>query len=200
MTFRRFAFLGFVAFTWPGAAEELDGTERTLDDVVRVKYIHNSDLPDSAAFISVVGLLSSVDREIALLILQTEMEVDSAASTRILAYLLEARKGLTADIEAAQLNIGCSAGVPRVYDEGVYAVLEDMDDTDQAIGRVHLAKLLEDIGPEMSEKLMRWIRRAKTDIGYVKFDQKKLHDRTGYTGDTTLSSLCNSLSSDQQNK
>jgi hypothetical protein len=198
MTFRSMALLVLSAACISKAdADEVDVS--TLDaNVTRVSYINSPELSDGQAFTHLLGLLSSVDEETASLILRSGLEIDGEESAQLLDVMLEEYGRLHATIEAAYVARGCIAGVPRVYGDEVYPVLEAMDDEAERIGAAWLAKFLEEIGPEKSKKVMRWIRTEKTNISYVKFDYKELSKRTGYSGDVTLSTICSSLSGFQE--
>lgn len=198
MNFRRTALLVlFAVFISKADAYEVDVS--TLDvSIARVSYINSPELPDGQAFVHLLGVLSSVDEETASLMLQSGLETDSEESARLLDLMLEEYGRLQATIEAAYRARGCMSGVPRVYGDEVYPVLEAMDEEAERIGAAWLAKYLEDIGAERSSKLVRWIRTQKSNISYVRFDHKKLSDRTGYSGDVTLSTICDSLSDSKE--
>lgn len=166
----------------------------TLDaSLVRASYVNTPALPDGVAFTHLVGLLSSIDEETATEILQSELGINAEKSAKLLNRTVEEYERLHAAIAAANVEKGCIAGVPRVYGDEVYPVLEAMDDDAEKIGSERLAKFLKETDPNIADRLMRWIRTEKTNISYLKFDHKELYHRTGYSGDVALAAICNSL-------
>jgi hypothetical protein len=198
MTFRSTAlFILYAVFISEAGADEFNVS--TLDDnLVRDKYINSPQLPDGPAFTHLVGLLSSMDEETASQILQSALEIDADESTHILDRISEEYGRLHAAIAAANVDEGCISGVPRVYGDDVYPVLDAMDDDAERVGTTRLARFLKETDPKIATKLMQWIRTQKTNISYVKFDHEKLHSPTGYSGDVTLSTICNSLSGSEE--
>jgi hypothetical protein len=188
--------LGILAL--PSVADEITGNEiqsgQDRDELVRAKYQNGQDLPDGIAFTHLLRVLSSQEHQIASYILQDGLEIDSPTSDQLLSAMLTTIVELEAEIRDEILSIGCIGNVPRLYGDEVYGLLEAIDDAEENVGLKKLLEFRNEIGPELSTKLMRWISEEKSNISSIQYDPKKVHQQAGRTGDATLAEICVSLS------
>lgn len=163
------------------------------DDLVRESYIGSSDMPDGTAFAHLLGVLTSVEEDVAISIVRTKMDVDKETAAQVLASLVAEKGRFDTNVASASYEVGCAHGAPRVSGDDTYTALGAMDDMRQVYAEEHLVRAKEQMDSKLSAKLSDWISKAKSTITYVEFDKKKLHERAGKSGYETLTTICNEL-------
>lgn len=179
---------------FPTNAEVLDIASQELSEITRAIYINSDTLPDGRAFTFLAHQLGSIDRELAIAILHEGMQIDETAAADLINRLLSVHENARRNVDRAILNLGCYARVPVAYGDSVYGMLDVFDDIDDVIVEAHLAKLSQELDPDMSEKLLSWIQSQKTNISSISFDHKKQFELRGIDGDAILSDICIRLS------
>lgn len=186
-------FMLLVCFTSWAGAQQSDVTRSEQNELVREKYDQSPDLPSGTAFSHMLGVLESVNQDAAIRMIQKGLELEPEAAVAFLDQLMDASIKLTDATAAAQNDLGCLDGAPKVHGKNTYDVLEAMDDIAQIKADEFFAIFLDEIGPQMAQKISKWIDNEKLNITYVEHNQKKLHEKVGANGDLTLASICDSL-------
>lgn len=188
---------GLLAPFWSAVAAQEQGTTPLIDGTeIRSIYSRSASLPDGVAFSVTVASVTSIaddDPEYANAWIQREMGLDESESDQFIALLRAARENLEADQQRRFEEIACITGIPRVYGDNTYAVLEQMDDEADLIAETHYQRFMNQIDEDNRERLQAWIDKQKQHIVHKKFDQEIRSRKVGVDGYERLERICRLL-------
>lgn len=171
-----------------GQVPDLRGSD--AESLVSEQYTQTRHLPSGIAFAHLIGVLDSVENDVAIRMIVKGFGVSESEASEYLALFLQEKARLDAATAEAQNDYACVNGTPRAYGDAPYPILNGLDDIATVVATDEYLRFQSELNPERASTVRAWIDDRKTSITHIEFDQKVAHKRRGAIGDATLAAFC----------
>lgn len=172
----------------PAAGPDFDPT------AVRVVYDHSPQLPDGDAFLALLRMARSLDRDSAVGWIRAGTGLDRSDATDLLQTMLSAIAGLDNDLDELKTRLACPTGRSLSTGE-IFEAFEAIDDAKTALAAQRLSAVKTLLGPERAPLLQQWVETTKTSVVEIKFRHSKAYEQTGADPHARLTAMCSRLMS-----
>lgn len=179
-----------------GSAHAQEDIENSRASAYRVVHKQSASVPDGVVFNGAASTLVGMaddDPSLSISLLQGELGVSKAEVQSLIDILRSTLPLIKEDIRIEMQRIGCDRGAPLVFGDETYATLEAIEDVPEQVAYDHLLRVKNQLNREVADRFQGWLDELKLSTTQIKYDQKKLSDLVGKSGDERLQKVCSDL-------